>query len=436
MSEVAAAIVFILGLYTFWMSPARWRPWILISVSLLVGGLLWQMALATSVCLIAVHQLMVGRFPHWLISVILIAPLVAQKAFDLRIVGLSYATFLILGLHFDSKRENFDPGPAGRFAFGLFFPIIPVGPIERWRNLGSQLFSGRPFAKEIFLSGLLLIAFGIFKKLVIADRLSDLAVDSSKTFLHYSNVDMWFYMGLCLVQIYCDFSGVIDIARGVSRLFGIEVMDNFDRPYLAESVQDIWRRWHISLVSWLRDNVYNPIALRTRSVVAASGAVLLSVGLWHGVKWQMVVWALYWLALFWAAVFLRKRGIRFKLPVWLKRALCVLAMAFSTVFMIPGSLDELITVLGRTMFLNSLDPIMYKPLMISLTDAYVVMAGLAIVFVFETYMPALKLKYANAALPEISKSVAITTVALIFTFVYLTVTFGISQWRAFVYLRY
>lgn len=438
MNVVFAGIAAIFGLWLHWVVPSHWRNKVLLLVSLAVGWSLWPEATMVAIVLVGIQSWPIekgSRWKHWLMVVTLSSPLIYQKLGIGQITGLSYVGFLALAHYLDSHKSGEKVSWASRLSAFSLFPLIPAGPIERWANLRPQFENRRLFDRGFFISGLLLIVLGLFKKVVIADRLSELAVDSNKSFLFYSGISMWSYLGLCLLQIYCDFSAVIDIARGICRLFGLEVMDNFNRPYLADSVQDIWRRWHISLVSWLRDTVYNPIAVRTRSVMLASAAVLLLVGLWHGLKWQMILWASYWLILFWLAVLLRTNGWQLGFPIVVRRGLCVLAMAFSTVFMIPDSISELVTVLKRSLFLELPNLSDQKALILSRSDLLVVLAGFAIVLLVEMFMENLAIKYTLPRL-SISRQVQFVSACLIAFFLFLTIAFGVSRWENFVYMRY
>lgn len=438
MNGIFAGIAAIIGLCLHWSVPASWRNSVLLATSLLVGAALWSEATLVAIVLVGIQILPIqsARGWHkWIIVSALLSPMIYQKIWNAPIVGLSYVSFLALALYLDSLKSSQRVSWLSRMQVGLFFPIIPAGPIERWSNLGPQYAGPRAFNRSLFISGLFLIAFGLFKKVVVADRLSELVVDPQKNFLSYWGPDMWSYLGLCLLRIYADFSAITDIARGTCRLFGIEVMDNFDRPYLADSVQDIWRRWHISLVSWLRETVYNPIAVRTRSVTLASAAVLFLVGLWHGIKWQMVVWALYWLLLFWVAVLFRTKGWRIGLPIFVRRALCIIAMAFSTVFMIPETLSDLVTVISSSFFFGSAAVVDQKALMISQWDLRIVLVGFFLILVVEKFSVDLAIKY-QVARPMVPFKAQAISAGLILFFLFLTVAFGVSRWENFVYMRY
>ena len=210
-------------------------------------------------------------------------------------VGISFYTFQTLGYVIDVYRGDI---PAERHfgiyaAFASFFPLLGAGPIERARNLLPQLKARRAFDYDRAAYGLKLMAWGFFKKLVIADNLADyvrLVYAAPRDFSGFALALAGLFF---TIQIYCDFSGYSDIAAGTSRLLGIEVMTNFKSPYFSQSVKEFWSRWHISLSTWFRDYVYIPLGGnrvgRLRHARNLMITFLLS-GLWHGANWTFLVW--------------------------------------------------------------------------------------------------------------------------------------------------
>jgi D-alanyl-lipoteichoic acid acyltransferase DltB (MBOAT superfamily) len=179
----------------------------------------------------------------------------------------------------------------------MFFPQLVAGPIERPQNLLFQFKREGNFDGQQFTNGTKLLAWGLFKKVVIADRL---AMFVNPVFENPGNFDSSL-MTLAIVffyfQIYCDFSGYSDIARGSARMMGFELMNNFNLPFLAKSLTEFWKRWHISLSTWLGDYVYEPLALHWRNYeyLGISAALMITFfisGLWHGAKWTFVIWGL------------------------------------------------------------------------------------------------------------------------------------------------
>ncbi len=214
-------------------------------------------------------------------------------------VGISFYTFQALSYTIDIYRNQQKP-TANFFDFALYvsyFPQLVAGPIERASSLLPQILNKRKVNLEMINSGLLLILIGFFKKVAIADTA---AVGVEEVFNDPARFSSWFLLkGLYLfsIQIYCDFSGYSNIARGVSKLFGIELMENFQSPYLSRNIAEFWRRWHISLSAWLRDYLFLPLNLHFRykknyGISAAIIITFLICGFWHGAAWTFIIWGL------------------------------------------------------------------------------------------------------------------------------------------------
>ncbi len=310
--------------------PHRWRVWLLLAGSYgfymcwrweygllllgvtaanYIGGLLLASAKSTR------------ARKAWLAGVILvsIAPLFFFKYFDflnnsiremlfrserhyvipslnvILPIGISFYTLQAIGYSIDVFRGKHPAEKSfGRFAlFISFFPRLAAGPIERADHLLDQLGRQNHFDIERLIDGGKLILWGLFKKIVIADNLA--------TYVNrvYGSPDLYSGSTLLLAtyfftfQIYCDFSGYSDIAIGSARIFGYDLMQNFRLPYLAASIRDFWRRWHISLSSWFADYLYIPLGGNRVSAGRWAfniAAVFLLSGLWHGANWTFVVW--------------------------------------------------------------------------------------------------------------------------------------------------
>jgi len=212
-------------------------------------------------------------------------------------VGISFYTFQTLSYTIDVYRGDIEPEKdIGVFAlFVSFFPQLVAGPIERPSSLLPQLrnLSQVAFDYERATSGLKLMAWGLFKKAVIADRLAIYVNTVYQTPSDYPGLPMIIATVFFAFQIYCDFSGYSDIAIGAARVIGVDLRLNFNRPYLASSIQDFWARWHISLSTWFRDYVYIPLGGNRTSIwrwhFNIMATFLLS-GLWHGANWTFVIW--------------------------------------------------------------------------------------------------------------------------------------------------
>lgn len=213
-------------------------------------------------------------------------------------VGISFYTFQTMSYTIDIYRGRMKP-EQNFITFALyvsFFPQLVAGPIEKAANLLPQLRQSHPFSYDNATYGLKLMAWGFFKKLVIADRLAALLVDPVyQNPSHYSGGVFLLSSAAFALQIYCDFSGYSDIARGCAKTMGIDLMVNFKAPYLSASIREFWQRWHISLTSWFREYVYIPLGGNRKGpwkkVLFVTITFFLS-GLWHGAGWNFVVWGL------------------------------------------------------------------------------------------------------------------------------------------------
>jgi len=175
----------------------------------------------------------------------------------------------------------------------MFYPQLVAGPIERPQNLLPQFFTKHHFSYSRLVDGLRLMASGFIKKILIADYLA-LFVDSIfNEFRAYQGLALWIATYFFAFQIYCDFSGYTDIARGAAKVMGYDLMENFNRPYFAKSISEFWRRWHISLSTWLRDYLYIPLGGNRvswiRRIINVFIVFLIS-GLWHGANFTYLAW--------------------------------------------------------------------------------------------------------------------------------------------------
>lgn len=210
--------------------------------------------------------------------------------------GLSFYAFSCVSYLVDVYRGILPPEKHfGRFAlFIAYFPKLLAGPIERAKPFLSQLDVPVRFRSAVVTSGLQLILWGLFKKVVIADRLAVIVDAAYRAPSFSSPADLLIATYFFAFQLYCDFSGYSDIAIGTSRALGLDLMENFRRPYLSRTVREFWaERWHLSLSAWFRDYVYIPLGGSRVSVFRKSlnlMIVFLVSGLWHGANWTFVVW--------------------------------------------------------------------------------------------------------------------------------------------------
>ncbi|SMO51734.1 D-alanyl-lipoteichoic acid acyltransferase DltB, MBOAT superfamily [Saccharicrinis carchari] len=237
-------------------------------------------------------------------------------------VGISFFTFQTISYSVDVYRKRIEP-VKNILDFGFyvsFFPQLVAGPIVRAWEFIPQLHKKYVLSEKRFWLAVWLIMGGLFKKMVISDYLSVNLVD--RVFdapMMYSGVELLMAAYAYTMQIYCDFSGYTDIAIGVALILGFKLPDNFNLPYVATSVTDFWRRWHISLSSWLRDYLYIPLGGNRRGLVRTGINLMITMllgGLWHGAGWLFVIWgALHGLALlFEKLIFAGIKNTRFKIP--------------------------------------------------------------------------------------------------------------------------
>ena len=222
---------------------------------------------------------------HW-------SPIVLNLALP---VGISFFTFQALSYTIDIYRGNLIPTKSwiDFFVFISFFPQLVAGPIERATNLLPQFQTSRKFDFDSATHGICLMSYGLFKKMVVADSLSQYVDRIWCDPLFNGSIACALAVVFFSVQIYCDFSGYSDVARGVAKLFGFNLMLNFDRPYLSKSFGEFWRRWHISLSSWFKDYVYIPLGgnrVSLGKLLRNIWVVFLLSGLWHGASWAFVMW--------------------------------------------------------------------------------------------------------------------------------------------------
>ena len=212
-------------------------------------------------------------------------------------VGISFYTFQSLSYTLDIYRKKLEPtnNLTAFLAYIAFFPQLVAGPIERASNLLPQFLTTRKVTQQSMEMGIWLIIWGLFKKVVLADNfgaLSDMVYEdqgAEGAIVYFGTIAFGF-------QIYCDFSGYSDVARGLAYMMGFNLMVNFNLPYFATSPSDFWRRWHISLSTWFRDYLYIPLGGNRGGSSAMMRNLLITMllaGLWHGAGWNFVLWGLW-----------------------------------------------------------------------------------------------------------------------------------------------
>ncbi len=314
----------------YYVAPARFR-WIVLLFASAVFYLSYDARMMAVVFLNAALTYVAGRSIEKISDVRLrraafafslivnFAPLAAFKYLGLSFgfvpLGISFYTMQAASYIVDIYSEKYPPEHNfPKFLLYItFFPQVVQGPINRWDALGKQLFEEHKFDPENIRSGLQLITWGMLKKTLVADTLR-IFVDN--VFAGYSSLEgavIFTAVALYCVQLYADFSGGIDVARGAAKLFGITMAQNFRQPYFATSIDDFWRRWHISLGEWMRDYVFYPLALsrpfgkigrwarrvlgreigKALPIALATIVTFLAVGVWQGPGWSNVAYGLW-----------------------------------------------------------------------------------------------------------------------------------------------
>mgnify|MGYP000188665107 CR=1 FL=1 len=261
---------------------------------------------------------------------------VSMDKFTLTIVlpvGISFYTFQTLSYTIDVYRKQLVPTHNfNQFAaYVAFFPQLVAGPIERASNLLPQFSVPRKFNTEFAMSGVYLIIWGMFKKVVIADNCAFFVNQLFAEPKGFSSGELWLGAIFFGFQIYGDFSGYSDIAIGTARLFGFDLKTNFSFPYFSRDIAEFWRRWHISLSTWFRDYLYIPLGgsrgatwMKVRNVFI----IFLVSGLWHGANWTFIVWGGLHAALFLPLLMRKKNRKHLAIHVFKKRYIFSMSFTF------------------------------------------------------------------------------------------------------------
>jgi len=277
-------------------------------------------------------------------------------------VGISFFVFQSMSYTIDFYRGKVEKEPnIIRYAtFVSLFPRLLAGPIERARNLLPQLRSTPRLTTQDIADGLSLFVVGLFKKVALADYLATY-VDEV-----YAVPDSYQAPALMLAtfafawQIYFDFSGYTDMARGIARVMGIRIMLNFNNPYLAAGLGDFWNRWHISLSTWFRDYVYIPLGGNRKGTLRTyinMCATMVISGLWHGAQWTFVMWgAVHALGRVFTRQLERTRFYRDRVPRGIKQAFVFLFVSFCWIFFRAATISDAFVIIKRIVTSGFADP--------------------------------------------------------------------------------
>lgn len=262
-------------------------------------------------------------------------------------VGLSFFTFSELSYIFDVYNHKSKP-QKNIILFTLyvsFFGKISMGPIVSYHEMEDQL-TNRTLSKSQYASGMVLFSKGLIKKVLLADQLSYVySILQNNT----STLGVWLLAICYMLQIYFDFSGYSDMAIGLSRFFGFDFKPNFDHPYTATSVQDFWRKWHISLSQWFRDYLYIPLGgnrVDKNTYIRNIFIVWFCTGLWHGANWTFILWGLYYGCLLLLEKFFLREKLE-KLPKPISHIYTLLVVLIGWVFFMSPNITTAFSTLGK-----------------------------------------------------------------------------------------
>lgn len=262
-------------------------------------------------------------------------------------VGLSFFTFSELSYIFDvyNGKSKLQKNIILFTLYVSFFGKISMGPIVSYHEMEDQL-ENRTLSKAQYASGMVLFSKGLIKKVLLADQLSYVySILQNNT----STLGVWLLAICYMLQIYFDFSGYSDMAIGLSRFFGFDFKPNFDHPYTATSVQDFWRKWHISLSQWFRDYLYIPLGgnrVDKNTYIRNIFIVWFCTGLWHGANWTFILWGLYYGCLLLLEKFFLREKLE-KLPKPISHIYTLLVVLIGWVFFMSPNITTAFTTLGK-----------------------------------------------------------------------------------------
>lgn len=275
-------------------------------------------------------------------------------------IGISFYTFQALTYVIDIYRGDSEPSDSiiDVSLFVTFFPQLLMGPIERARNILPQLKTERRFNRTLLKEGFVLITIGMFKKVIIGDTAGKVVNQVFADPAYYTSLELIMGIVLFTIQLYADFSGYTNIARGTAKMLGLNIMENFEQPYFSQSITEFWRRWHISLSTYLRDYLYTPLTISTRqwgiySIAFSLFLTFVLAGLWHGAGWTFIIFgALHGAALVYEALsrkFRKKLNQKFS-QFWYNKACMLLAFVFvmfTFIFFRSDSVNDAFFIMGR-----------------------------------------------------------------------------------------
>ncbi len=352
-------------------------------------------------------------------------------------IGLSFHTFQSLSYTIEVYRgKQAAIKHAGYYAlYVMFYPQLVAGPIERPQHLFPQLFKPQQFSSQKLYEGLRLMAWGFFKKLVVADRIGQYADAVFNHPEHTGILRIWLAVFFFSIQIYADFSGYSDIAIGAARCMGIDLSINFNRPYHSKNIREFWKHWHISLSSWFRDYVYIPLGGNRKGRLRKNINLLVTFilsALWHGAGWTFMIWgALHGI---YTLIYdnLEKTFSSIRIPgliAWLITAICV---GFAWIFFRASSLNNAVHIITQSINFN--DVSFSNILIVPGTKIEFGNFTLAFSFFMIAYMFVVE-KFTTPKLFDLN-SKKIKDISIFVSTVLLIIFFGVFQKSSFIYFQF
>lgn len=310
-------------------------------------------------------------------------------------VGISFYTFQTMSYTIDIYRRKMKSTSnlLEFMTFVSFFPQLVAGPIERAAHLLPQFSKKRKFNLFEFKEGSKQALWGLFKKIVIADNCAYYANHIFENSEIYPGSILAIGVIMFAFQIYGDFSGYSDIAIGISRIMGINLMQNFKSPYLAENIQDFWRRWHISLSTWFRDYVYIPLGgSKVNSNFRGSLNIVVTFtvsGFWHGANWTFIIWGalhslFYFIQMYYSKYKIQTQVLPVQLSHFFNILITFIAVSFAWIFFRAESLTHAASYINTLLSSSILEnPIEFLKQMGSSTKPYIIIITLVFLSVFE-----------------------------------------------------
>lgn len=297
-------------------------------------------------------------------------------------VGLSFFTFSCLSYLIDvyTKKSRAQSNLLHLSLYISFFGKISMGPIVQYNQMEKEL-EHHPFQIQLFCDGIKLFCIGLCKKAILADSLSIVHTNLSAS---SSVLGSWLFAISYMLQIYFDFSGYSDMAIGIANMFGFHFNKNFDHPYNALSIQDFWRRWHISLSRWFRDYIYIPLGgnrVSDGKYIRNIFVVWFLTGLWHGANWTFIIWGLYFGCLLLLEKYVLKDLLE-KCPRFICHIYTWILVLISWVFFMSPNLSQAFGVLGKMIGINAS---LYDMNALFYLRSSVVLILIGIVFSFPVY---------------------------------------------------